>query len=120
MGKLSACIREKYRLAADIKPFRKISAEINDKHHLSAVIYEKYTLAAEIKPMQRISAEIRLPTIIREGDTPVYDGEYEFTPTMEKQIVETRNKLTTQDIIINPIPKNYGLITWNGHHLMIS
>lgn len=120
MGKLSACIREKYRLAADIKPFRKISAEINDKHHLSAVIHEKYTLTAEIKPMQRISAEIRLPTIIREGDTPVYDGEYEFTPTEEVQVIPTENRLTEQSIIINPIPKNYGLVTWNGHHLTIS
>lgn len=87
---------------------------------LTACIHEKYSITASIKAMHRISAEIRLPTIIREDDFDTYDGETEFTPTQEMQIIQTENKLTKQNIIINPIPKNYGLITWDGHHITVS
>lgn len=87
---------------------------------LTACIREKYSIAADINPSHRMSAEIRLPTIIREGDFDTYDGETEFTPTQEMQIIETENKIVKQNFTINPIPQNYGLITWNGHHLTVS
>ena len=49
-----------------------------------------------------------------------YDGPYQYTPTMEEQIVPIYNKRATQDIVIDPIPSNYGLITWNGSVLTVS
>ena len=49
-----------------------------------------------------------------------YTGEYEFTPTRGTQTIPTNNKTLTQDIIINPIPSNYGLITWDGSTLTVS
>ena len=49
-----------------------------------------------------------------------YHGEYEFTPTDETQTVETAGLVLEQDIIINPIPSNYGKITWNGAVLTVS
>lgn len=51
---------------------------------------------------------------------PLYDGEYEFTPTQSTQTVQISGKAASQDIIINPIPSNYGLITWNGSVLTVS
>ena len=51
---------------------------------------------------------------------PYYDGPYEFTPTQEPQVVEIANQQAAQDIIINPIPSNYGLITWDGTVLTVS
>lgn len=48
------------------------------------------------------------------GSAPIYDGPYEFTPTQETQVVEIANQQAAQDIIINPIPSNYGLITRDG------
>ena len=53
-----------------------------------------------------------------EGET--YDGPYEFTPTQEAQTVPTANKVLLDDIIIHPIPQNYGLITWNGAVITVS
>lgn len=52
--------------------------------------------------------------------SPPYEGEYEFTPTQSTQVVEIANHLALSDIIINPIPSNYGLITWDGSVLTVS
>lgn len=49
-----------------------------------------------------------------------YDGPYDFTPTQETQTVLIENKMATDNITINPIPSNYGLITWNGSVLTVS
>ena len=49
-----------------------------------------------------------------------YTGEYEFTPNTEEQTIEIQFKTAMQNITINPIPENYGLITWNGSSLTVS
>lgn len=54
------------------------------------------------------------------GDFPGYDGEYSFTPSMETQVINVRNKVVYRDITIDPIPSNYGLITWNGSTITVS
>ena len=51
---------------------------------------------------------------------PKYDGPYEFTPTRETQTVSIARKQATEDIIIHPIPQNYGLVTYNGSIITIS
>ena len=51
---------------------------------------------------------------------PVYHGEYTVTPTLETQTLETEGFKLIDNIIINPIPSNYGLITWNGSVLTVS
>lgn len=54
------------------------------------------------------------------GMLPPYEGSYEVTPTQSTQILNTENRSTMQDIVINPIPSNYGLITWDGLVLTVS
>lgn len=49
-----------------------------------------------------------------------YEGEYIVTPTNEEQILLTKNLRMLENVVINKIPENYGLITWNGSFLMIS
>ena len=51
---------------------------------------------------------------------PIYQGEYSFTPGDEPQTIATGGYALTQDITIQPIPSNYGLITWNGSTLTVS
>lgn len=53
-------------------------------------------------------------------DADPYLGPYEFTPTNEVQIVDGVNKKMTENIVINAIPSNYGLINWNGSVLTVS
>ena len=54
------------------------------------------------------------------SDYAAYDGAYEVTPTRETQTLQTASKVLAQNVTINPIPSNYGLITWDGHTLTVS
>lgn len=49
-----------------------------------------------------------------------FDGEYEYTPTNEVQTINIEGMIALDNITINPIPSNYGLITWNGSVLTVS
>ena len=51
---------------------------------------------------------------------PVYDGAYEFTPSRETQIAYTADKVLEHNVIINPIPSDWGHISWNGSVLTVS
>lgn len=50
----------------------------------------------------------------------IYDGEIQVTPTNSVQVLNTASKLVNNNITVNPIPSNYGLITWNGATLTVS
>lgn len=54
------------------------------------------------------------------GSYAIFDGAYAVTPTAQTQTLETANMALSANVIINPIPSNYGLITWNGSHLTVS
>jgi hypothetical protein len=49
-----------------------------------------------------------------------YHGEYEFTPSSQSQTIATAGLVLSENITIDPIPSNYGLITWNGSTLTVS
>lgn len=51
--------------------------------------------------------------------TPPYEGSYEVTPTQSTQTLATSGYRMTGDVIINPIPSNYGLIEWDGSILTV-
>lgn len=67
-----------------------------------------------------ITAGATIATPVSHFDMPVYDGAYEVTPTQDTQTLVTDGKQMTGDVIIHPIPSNYGLITWNGSTLTVS
>ncbi len=76
---------------------------------------ETAILTVESAEMVMLEAEtvIAIP-----GET--YTGSYEFTPSDTAQIISIMGMTATQDITIDPIPSNYGLITWNGSTLTVS
>ena len=51
---------------------------------------------------------------------PRYHGEYHVTPTSEMQELPTAGTELVENIVIDPVPNNYGLITWNGSTLTVS
>ena len=59
-------------------------------------------------------------TLGESSQYPVYHGATTFTPTQEAQIAFTAGKVVLQDIHINPIPYNYGLVTYQGNIITIS
>ena len=56
------------------------------------------------------------------GSSPIddYAGPYTVTPTQSTQVLNTQNLRATQNITVNPIPSNYGLIEWNGSYMTVS
>lgn len=50
----------------------------------------------------------------------VYDGPTEVTPTESTQVLYTTGLVVPENITVNPIPTNYGLITWNGSVITVS
>lgn len=48
-----------------------------------------------------------------------YSGDYEFTPSEERQEIQTEEKYLNKNIVINAIPENYGRIVWDGAYLKI-
>ena len=57
---------------------------------------------------------------VTDYDLPVYDGITEITPSNQAPVLQTSNKALTRNIVVNPIPSNYGLVTWDGSRLTIS
>lgn len=49
-----------------------------------------------------------------------YAGPYEATPTAAALTFPTTGKLMVREFTVNPIPSNWGLITWNGLTLTVS
>jgi hypothetical protein len=51
---------------------------------------------------------------------PRYEGSYEFEAKPVAQTVHTAGTVLMEDIVIDPVPSNYGLITYNGSTLTVS
>lgn len=49
-----------------------------------------------------------------------YTGTYNVVPTMQKQLLKTKDLAMLDDVTIERIPDCYGLITWNGSFLTVS
>ena len=86
-------------------------------------------LVANIQPPPQMSVSIKpTPIDVSFGnpiardlvERPAYEGDYTVTPSAETQTLDTRNLRMTDNITINPIPNNYGLITWNGSTITVS
>lgn len=86
-------------------------------------------LTAVFKPPQAVSVSVNADTMGVTLGTPVvkeyvdvqtYTGEYEVTPSAETQTLNTDGLRLTRNVTVNPIPQNYGLITYNGAVLTVS
>jgi len=67
-----------------------------------------------------LSFGVESPIVVQAVTIPVYEGAYELTPTAETQTIPVHGFRFEQDLIIDPIPSNYGLISWDGVTLTVS
>lgn len=80
---------------------------------------QQYNIQLGVVTPTRHHMEVGTAVIVR-GSVPHYEGEYQFTPTEYEQVIPVYDLVCDHDIIINPIPSNYGLITWDGQTLTVS
>ena len=84
---------------------------------ISGDIVPILNVSGNLGGIQDVSGDISVPEAER---TPEYTGAYTFTPSSSEQTLAIAGMKATQNITINPIPDNYGLITWNGSVLTVS
>lgn len=75
---------------------------------------------AELDLDVRLDGEYGVVTEVHTGDLPYYTGPTEVTPAQQTQVLQTAERAVSRNIIINPIPSNYGLVTWDGATLTVS
>lgn len=75
------------------------------------------TLCGSLTASPTLGGHLTIPDT---SAVPLYEGSYTFTPSGETQTISIANKTATQDITIEAIPSNYGLITWDGSALTVS
>lgn len=49
-----------------------------------------------------------------------YTGTYHVVPSNEPVTLFTKDRSMLENVIVDPIPKNYGLITYNGFSITVS
>lgn len=89
---------------------------------MNGVIAEILTpnLKADLHGRENSSVSVDIGAkIISVSDYDQYDGPYVVTPSQEEQILDTTKKTMKENVVIMPIPSNYGKVTWDGATLRI-
>lgn len=84
---------------------------------LKGVLTAGGTLKGTLTKTATITGSLTVPQYVL---PPTYGGTYEVEPSTETQILNTKELYLAENITINPIPNNYGLITWNGTTITVS
>ena len=93
------------------------SSYLSGPETLRGVLSPVGTLDCILAPIETLKGTLDVPiTLVPD----IYDGPTEFTPSEEIQTIGMADKYSTSSITINPIPSNYGLITYNGQTITIS
>lgn len=67
----------------------------------------------------QIDGDFDTITKVVEHDLPVYTGQTVITPSDIAQTLATAEKVVASNIIINPIPENYGRLLYSGNTLTV-
>ncbi len=70
--------------------------------------------------VSEVALDVGLDMAVRPVAGHRYEGDYTVTPADTTQTIPIAGLVATEDIIVEPIPNNYGLITWNGSTLTVS
>ena len=84
-------------------------------------------IRGRIQMEHTIRGSIQMENVIKGQLLPVmevypepYSGSTRVIPSAQTQTLETAGLTVLENIIVEPIPSNYGLITWNGSTLTVS
>lgn len=56
----------------------------------------------------------------RVTELPDWEGPYEVTPSDSEQVLEVDGHAMRGNLVVQPIPSNWGRITWDGSTLTVS
>ena len=88
---------------------------------------ERVVIGGDLNLRNTVSGDLELHEVINGEcgvfmplNPPAYTGELTVTPGSQAQVLETAGLLVPENIVVEPIPSNYGLITWNGSTITVS
>lgn len=110
-------LQEVGRIQAKLIAVGNLQAILSDTAHMSGVLAETGRIGCSLTGSEQMTAELTLP---KGKASPPFTGAYTYTPTQETQTIPINGLKAIQDITIEPIPSNYGLITWNGSTITVS
>lgn len=110
-------LQEVGRIQAQLIAVGTLQAILSDTAHMSGVLAETGRIGCSLTGSEQMTAELTLP---KGKASPPFTGAYTYTPTQETQTIPINGLKAIQDITIEPIPSNYGLITWNGSTITVS
>lgn len=80
----------------------------------TVVVVSRHTTVVARSP----SWKVEVVSGILAGGTP-YPGPYEITPGEDEQVLGTEQKTLSHNLVVKPIPSNYGRIAWDGTGIMV-
>ena len=99
-------------VSSDVNAYAKVSSNLTaqaraseDIINASATIFDSEVgVTASLSDMVAEATASLSTKIIASGDFPVYSGPYEVTPTMERQVLETKQRTLLDDVTVKKIP----------------
>lgn len=78
------------------------------------------SLPLKVSGGDRIDLQMERVRYIYQDDRPAYIGPYTVVPGPAAVTLATEGKRMTSNVIVDKIPQNYGLITWDGAKITVS
>lgn len=89
------------------------TGELTRKQNLTRDITHKQSLYGNIANRQHVNGETHTGKFPTGKSVETYQGVCELIPSEEEQVLTTAEKYMEQNIVIKPIPQNYGKVTYN-------
>lgn len=116
-GELSGTLTRPQELECTLTASQELKCILTPSQTLSGILTPSQVLRCVMSAPPGISGVLSIP---QGSMPPYYEGPFEVTPSTEEQTLETYHLYVGADIKINPIPNNYGLITYNGVTITVS
>lgn len=84
-----------------------------------SVTYRPQKCSISYKP-QKVGMTIKGSVVKEYVSSEPYEGEYEVTPSQQAVVLATEGKRMMRDVVVNPIPSDWGHIAWDGSVLTVS
>ena len=85
---------------------------IANKQKITGNIAAKQSICGAISSKGKLTGSVSVGTAIK-IEPEQYEGVYEIMPTEEEQVLETKDKLLKENVVVAAIPKEYGRVTYN-------
>lgn len=117
MSGIRGILRPVGQITGNLTGIGNIRAQLTPKGNIRGHLSTVKQLTGILTGAGNIRGQLTLP---KGKASPAFPGAYEYTPSNVMQMIEIEGYKATQNIVIHPIPQNYGLITWNGLGIKIS